>query len=166
MSQKERISDCWQFGGGGEYLVRVCGYHRARWTGAEDLPQRWCRCGIYLVEGKVGAAWPGRGSWKQMWAHRGYKLPSTRIFIGYPKLPQDKARLPPNQTEDIEIGLWHQLWHIHVQCEWEMAMDLASGKSLVISAWLTLWNMDGGTRVGGVEGSAGGEEGHPGATNH
>ena len=64
-SQKERISDCWQFGGGGKYLVRVCGSHRARWTGREELPQRWRGWGIYLVEGKAGAAWLGRGRRKQ-----------------------------------------------------------------------------------------------------
>lgn len=44
-------------------------------------------------------------------------------------------------------------------------MGLASGKSLVLSARLSLWSVDGGTRVGGVKESAGGEEGHPGATN-
>ena len=129
----------------------------------------WHGCGIYLVEGKAGAAWPGRGRRKQqMWAHRGYKLPSPRIFIGHPHppTPQDKAWRPPNQTVGIEIGLWHQLWHIHSQCERETAMDLASGKSLVISARLSLRSVDEGTRVGRVEESAGGEEGHPGATNH
>ena len=82
--KEAKVISLWVTEGNNKWLLAVWGW--------------WHGCGIYLVGGKAGAAWPSRGRQKQqMWAHRGYKLPSPRIFIEDPHPLQDKARLPPNQ---------------------------------------------------------------------